>query len=334
VLGNLLKVTLPDATIIDYLIDASDLRIGKKVNGNLQQGFLYGDKLNPVAELDASNNVVSRFVYGARVNVPEYMIKAGVTYKIISDHLGSPRLVVNAQTGVIVQRMDYDEFGLISQDTNPGFQPFGFAGGLYDSETGLTRFGARDYDADTGRWTNKDPIRFAGGDANLYGYVLGDPVQFIDPSGEIPQGVVDFAAGFGDVISFGLTDVIRDMMRTNSAVDKCSGSYSAGEWSGVGYSILAGGAAGWKAAGQKATGKEFSHWIPNRMGGSRSKWNGDFVSKATHALSDPYRYRFMPRTWKASNPMPNVVSQQWTRFPSVYKGGIVGGIYGGTSISN
>jgi RHS repeat-associated protein len=115
--------------------------------------------------------------------VPEYMIKAGVTYKIISDHLGSPRLVVNAQTGVIVQRMDYDEFGLISQDTNPGFQPFGFAGGLYDVDTGLTRFGARDYDAFTGRWTNKDPIRFAGGDANLYGYVLGDPVQFIDPAG-------------------------------------------------------------------------------------------------------------------------------------------------------
>jgi RHS repeat-associated protein len=101
------------------------------------------------------------------------MIKGGVTYKIISDHLGSPRLVVNAQTGEIVQKMDYDEFGVAIEDTNPGFQPFGFAGGLYEPATGLTRFGARDYDAFTGRWTNKDPIRFAGGDSNLYGYVLG-----------------------------------------------------------------------------------------------------------------------------------------------------------------
>ncbi|MCL1041909.1 DUF1566 domain-containing protein [Shewanella marisflavi] len=183
VLGNLLKVTLPDTTVIEYIIDGSDRRIGKKVDGSLQQGFLYGDQLNPVAELDANNNVVSRFVYGVRVNVPEYMIKAGVTYKIISDHLGSPRLVVNAQTGVIAQRIDYDEFGIVSLDTNPGFQPFGFAGGLYDSSTGLTRFGARDYDAFTGRWTNKDPIRFAGGDSNLYGYVLSDPVQFIDING-------------------------------------------------------------------------------------------------------------------------------------------------------
>ena len=34
--------------------------------------------------------------------------------------------------------------GNITSDTNPGFQPFGFAGGLYDTDTGLTRFGARD----------------------------------------------------------------------------------------------------------------------------------------------------------------------------------------------
>ena len=68
-------------------------------------------------------------------------------------------------------------------DTNPGFQPFGFAGGLYDRDTGLVRFGARDYDPDTGRWTAKDPILFAGGDANLYGYVQNDPVNWVDPFG-------------------------------------------------------------------------------------------------------------------------------------------------------
>jgi len=31
----------------------------------------------------------------------------------------------------------------------------------------------------------KDPIDFAGGDFNLYGYVLGDPVNFVDPTGQI-----------------------------------------------------------------------------------------------------------------------------------------------------
>ena len=61
---------------------------------------------------------------------------------------------------------------------------FAFAGGLYDADTGLNRFGARDYDPVVGRWTAKDPIRFAGGDVNLYGYVLNDPVNLVDPSGE------------------------------------------------------------------------------------------------------------------------------------------------------
>jgi YD repeat-containing protein len=49
------------------------------------------------------------------------------------------RLVVNAETGQVVQRMDYDAFGRVLQDTNPGFQPFGFAGGRYDADTGTKR---------------------------------------------------------------------------------------------------------------------------------------------------------------------------------------------------
>jgi RHS repeat-associated protein len=183
VLGNLTHVTLPNATQIDYVIDGRNRRIGKKANGALVQGFLYQNQLAPVAELDGSNNLVSRFVYGVRSNVPDYMIKGGVTYRIISDHLGSVRLVVDVNTGAVAQRMDYDEFGVVLIDTNPGFQPFGFAGGLYDKDTGLVRFGARDYDAQTGRWTAKDPILFAGGDTNLYGYVSNDPVNFIDRDG-------------------------------------------------------------------------------------------------------------------------------------------------------
>ncbi len=182
-LGNLLKVTLPSGTVIDYLIDGTNRRIGKKVNGALMQGFLYQGALRPVAELDSSNTVVSRFVYATHVNVPDYLIKGGVTYRLITDQLGSPRLVVDVATGTVAQRIDYDEFGQVLSDTNPGFQPFGFAGGLYDRDTQLVRFGARDYNAETGRWTAKDPIGFAGGDGNIYAYVGNNPVMWTDPSG-------------------------------------------------------------------------------------------------------------------------------------------------------
>jgi RHS repeat-associated protein len=181
--GNLMQVSLPGGMTIDYIIDGKNRRIGKKIDGVLTQGFLYRDQLNPVAELDGTGAVIARFVYGSKSNVPDYMVKGGNTYRIISDHLGSPRLVVNIADGSIAQRMDYDVWGNVTNDTNPAFQPFGFAGGIYDNHTGLTRFGARDYDAQTGRWTAKDPIRFDGGDTNLYGYVANDPVNWIDPAG-------------------------------------------------------------------------------------------------------------------------------------------------------
>jgi RHS repeat-associated protein len=183
VFGNLTAVALASGTQIEYIIDGESRRIGRKINGTLVQGFLYRDRLAPVAELDGSGEVVTRFVYGTKVNVPDYMVKGGATYRLITDHLGSVRLVLNTATGATVQRLDYDEFGQITQDTNPGFQPFGFAGGLYDSDTKLVRFGVRDYDAFPGRWTSKDPIRFAGGDPNLYGYVGNNAVNRLDPVG-------------------------------------------------------------------------------------------------------------------------------------------------------
>lgn len=182
-LGNLTHVTLPNGTQIDYVIDAQNRRIGKKVNGTLIQGFLYQNSLNPIAELDANNNIVSVFVYGSRSNVPDYMIRGGVNYRIISDHLGTPRLVIDSGTGAIRQRIDYDEFGNIVQDTNPRFQPFGFAGGLYDGDTNTVRFGSRDYDSQTGRWTSRDPALFDWGDTNLYCYVDSNPIDYNDPTG-------------------------------------------------------------------------------------------------------------------------------------------------------
>ena len=100
------------------------------------------------------------------------------------------------------------------------------------------RFGYRDYDPHTGRWTARDPIGFAGGDSNLYGYVHGDPINFIDPLGlwrwgdPLPQWLVDGSAAFGDAISYGVTDAIRERMGTNNVVDKCSGAYAVGEIAG------------------------------------------------------------------------------------------------------
>ena len=88
--------TAPSSTTSPTAATAASAR---RSTARLVQGFLYQDQLKPVAELDGAGNVVSRFVYATRVNVPDYMVKGGVTYRIITDHLGSPRLVVDAAIG-------------------------------------------------------------------------------------------------------------------------------------------------------------------------------------------------------------------------------------------
>jgi len=118
------------------------------------------------------------------------VLATGETYRFVKDHLGSVRMVVDEATGAVVQEMDYDAWGRVLVDTNPGLQPFGFAGGLYDADTGLVRFGARDYEAETGRWTAKDPLRFSQeGGPNLFAYP--SPTVATDPSGLDPMGHIE-----------------------------------------------------------------------------------------------------------------------------------------------
>ncbi|NTV30028.1 MAG: hypothetical protein HGA80_08125 [Candidatus Omnitrophica bacterium] len=111
------------------------------------------------------------------------MSRGGATYYFAWDQVGTLRAVYNA-SGALVKRVESDSFGNILTDTAPTFTvPFGSAGGLRDTDTGLVHFGYRDYDPATGRWTAKDPIGFNGGDVNLYGYVEDDPVNLVDPMG-------------------------------------------------------------------------------------------------------------------------------------------------------
>jgi RHS repeat-associated protein len=208
--GALRSVSLPSGKAITYVIDGLGRRVGKVVNGTLTTGFLYGAAQGPAAMLDGNNNLVARFVYGESAVVPDYMVMGATTYRLVKDERGSVRLVVNAQTGAVAERVDYNEWGVVTNDTSPGFQPFGYAGGLYDADTGLVRFGARDYDASVGRWTNKDPGKFAGG-ANFYAYAHGDPINYVDPSGH-EEVLALVGAALGGVIG-GTLDLSKQIQQ-------------------------------------------------------------------------------------------------------------------------
>jgi len=154
------------------------------VNGIVEYRLIYGGQLAPVAKVDASGTTIETYIYGLGVNSPDYILKDGTKYRVIKDHLGSIRMIVDSSTGEIVKTLRYSEFGEKTEETGTFNTIFGFAGGIRDTDTDLTKFGARWYDSTTGRWMEKEPLGFAGSD-NFYSYCDGDPVNWVDYSGNI-----------------------------------------------------------------------------------------------------------------------------------------------------
>jgi RHS repeat-associated protein len=119
--------------------------------------------------------------------------RAGSTSKYYhGDQLGSTRGVTDSSQAITDSR-EFDSFGLTIASSGSTSTPFKFAGGQgyqADGDSGLMLLGARYYDPSTGRFINRDPIRYRGG-MNLYGYCAGCPVQTADPNGLQPGGRYD-----------------------------------------------------------------------------------------------------------------------------------------------
>ena len=252
-LGSLLGVD--DGTErIEYRVDDMGRRVGRFVwdGASLEDEryWLYSGGRLPTAELDASGQLASVFVYASQGHSPDMMAvwevppgggpEQWVAYRFLKDHLGSVRYVVRVEDGYVAQALTYDSWGVVGQDTAAGFQPFGYAGGLYDPATGLVRFGARDYDAGLGRWTAKDPILFAGGQANVWEYVGSRPVEYVDPSGLYQEIIQWFRrlTGFVD----GLEYVVDRSIEAADRADTMAG--------------IIGGPIGWGKNGAKAALKQ------------------------------------------------------------------------------
>jgi RHS repeat-associated protein len=180
--GSLLSATVGDETVT-YGVDGLARRVSRTdADGTTE--YLYGEISDTfrVTTVRGPDGTVTTYQYddAGRLLALE---RDGTTHYVVTDQLGSP-LAVYDTTGTPVRRLAYDAFGRVTNDTNPAFDlHLGFAGGLVDPTTGLLRFGFRDYDSETGRWTALDPILFASGQHNLYAYVANDPVNFLDPSG-------------------------------------------------------------------------------------------------------------------------------------------------------
>ena len=193
--GDVTFAETTTGTSFSYLTDALGRRIRKASGSTVLGKWLWRNELAPVAELNASDVLTRRYFYADAPNAPEVVVTpAGAVWRLIKDDVGSVRLVMNLASSTPLRRLDYDAFGRVTAQTGTAnIVPFGFAGGFWDPDTKLVRFGARDYDPETGRWLSKDPALFGGG-LNFYVYANNDPVNFVDPAGNVPVPVIIIGA--------------------------------------------------------------------------------------------------------------------------------------------
>jgi len=177
------------------------------------------------------------------------------------DHLGSPRVVIEAARNVPVWTWDLkgEAFGSTAPQQDPDGDgiplvlDMRFPGQRYDVASALNQNYFRDYDASTGRYAQSDPIGLGGG-TSTYAYAGMNPLRSIDPNGldffdpvfelvyqttdgwSPSQTTVDAVAGFGDSLLFGLSAKYRDY-RGIGSVNKCSSAYRNGEIAGTVYCL-------------------------------------------------------------------------------------------------
>ena len=129
-------------------------------------------------------------VLGAALAVPAPALASQQVYYLHGDHLGTPRVATNAANQVVWRHLPTGEpFGAAAPEEDPDGNGqatvihLRFPGQYFDRETGLSYNYFRDYDPRTGRYVQSDPVGLDGG-INTYSYVGGNPVSYVDPTGE------------------------------------------------------------------------------------------------------------------------------------------------------
>jgi RHS repeat-associated protein len=205
-----------------YAYDASGRRV-TRTHAGVTTTYLYANPSDPF-QLSASKQGATTTVYRYDDAGALAAFEVGAArYLVATDQVGSPLAAYDAATGAPYLTRTYDAYGRQLAATGPADFPIGYAGGLADPNTGLVRFGYRDYDPATGRFTAPDPTLYGGGQYNLYTYVNADPATETDRSG---TGAREFAHNYVNLLfdfvdhpidtTFWVLD--RDLQATRSAL--------------------------------------------------------------------------------------------------------------------
>ena len=175
--GRMTQATLPNGQIVQYGYDALGRR-SSRTAGGITTNFVY--KAADVVLDRASDGSSIDYLNGPGVdNVLRQKSQSTGALYFLHDHLGSMVGLTNA-SGNVVERTQYDPFG---DSAGSSLTRYGFTGRERDAATGLIFYRARWYDPQSMRFLSEDPVGFAGGDLNLYGYAWQNPINYRDPFG-------------------------------------------------------------------------------------------------------------------------------------------------------
>lgn len=114
---------------------------------------------------------------------PTSLTCKGKEYFLAYDYV-STLLAIADEKGQVIYVEETDSFGRrMSNHKLATVAMLSLGGGLFDEDIGLILFLFRDYDPSTGHFIQRDPLGLRGGDVDVYGYCLDDPVNLIDPIG-------------------------------------------------------------------------------------------------------------------------------------------------------
>lgn len=181
--NRLIKVTTPNGTTAEFKYDPFGRRIEKSVteNGITTTKRYFYDNEDIIIEYDEQGNIGNQYIHGLGIDEPLALTTSQGTYYYHVDGLGSVVALTDSNQKV-VQDYQYDSFGNLKDQKNRIKQPYTFAGREWDKEIGLYYYRARYYDAEVGRFIEKDPAGSSAG-VNLYLYAKANPIRYADPFG-------------------------------------------------------------------------------------------------------------------------------------------------------
>ena len=199
--GQLTQASEAGGLEVDYAYDAFGNRLERSVTDGStssterfaydgwdtsKPGAIGSENFDVWADLDGSNTITTRRMFGAGFDEPLARLDGSGTAWYDVDKLGSVRQIFD-NSGSVIGTRNYSGFGEIVSESGAGLDRYAYTAREWDSVAGLQYSRARMYDPKIGRWMSEDPIGFAAGDSNLSRYVGNSPTNATDPSGlEVP----------------------------------------------------------------------------------------------------------------------------------------------------